>query len=117
MKTSDYCAVCGDSMAVPYVRPSSGVWTHSDPQECIRALRAVRATLNSEIGAWRKRAEQAEGDLAAAEARGYARALEDAANGVDAHAQDEGSVYVHAATIVRAIRARAALDKVSGGGR
>lgn len=61
-----FCVVCGGSMDIPVVHPSSNTWSHSDPQACVAVLRAQRETLQGEVEAWRKRAQQAEAALSAA---------------------------------------------------
>lgn len=60
-----FCVVCGGSLDVPSVQPTSGVWSHTDPNSCVTVLLAQRSTLHEEVAAWTKRAQQAEAETRA----------------------------------------------------
>jgi hypothetical protein len=66
--TEGICMVCGGTMAIPAVHPSSGVWTHTELRACVAVLHAQRETLQGENAAWRKRSDQAEADSSALKA-------------------------------------------------
>jgi ABC-type transporter Mla subunit MlaD len=81
-------------MAIPAVRPASGVWSHTDPQKCVAVLRAQRETLHGENAAWRKRLDQAEAESASltAELDRLREDLRDTAKRWASHAHETGVI-------------------------